>query len=67
MIKRVSINQKESNELWIPAQKIFDDVPDSQVIKHCLKSAIKLYHINRAALNFGIDDIEKYFHTKPKE
>ena len=58
--KQLSLNQKEANEIWLPAWKVHGEVENSMTLKRCCKSAIKLDRIETLAKERGISDIELY-------
>ena len=53
--KLVSMNAKELNALWIPAQALYGDLGDSETIKRALRDGLELAGIRAAAERKGIN------------
>ena len=54
-IKKVSLNQKELNGIWLKCYKNYGELGDSATIKGALKDAIKYNIIKQALGDYGID------------
>ena len=57
--KQLSLNEDESNNLWLPAFQIHGEISDSKTIKKCLADSIKLHLLEEAAQAKGIN-LEKF-------
>ena len=57
--KHLSLNEQESNELWLVVFEIHGEIGDSKTIKKCLADSIKLHRLEEAAQAKGIN-LEKF-------
>ena len=55
----VSLNEKELNEIWLPAWSGVGSVGESMTIKRCLQDSIMLKKLQKAADDKGIN-LEKF-------
>lgn len=54
-VKKASLNEKELNQIWIPAQALYGDLGDSETIKRALRDGLELAGIRAAAERKGIN------------